>query len=98
MLVVTSFIIGISCGLCCIWFVFLRRKRSKNEVRPSASSEDDVDVYILRLERNENVALTNNNNYTNKSSGERRKSKAVKPRKSFQVVSNVAFQLSEVEI
>ncbi len=34
-LVITSFIIGISFGLCCIWFVFLRRPQRKNKVRPS---------------------------------------------------------------
>ena len=88
-LVVTSFIIGISFGFCCVWFVFLRRSQRKNKVLPS-SGQDDVEVKILRSERNKDVDV--------KSKLFKEKSKTVEPRKTFHVVSNVRFELNEVEI
>ena len=92
-LVITSFIIGISFGLCCVGFVFLRRPQRKNKVRPG-SYQDDVEEIILRSGRNEDVDVTE----CDKSKLFRGKEKKLEPRKSFQVVSNVRFELNEVEI
>ena len=97
-LVITSFIIGISFGLCCIWFVLLRRSQRKNKVRPS-STQDDVEVNIFRSQQNDDVDATKNDK--SKLFGKRGKTNSItsiKSKKSFQVVSNVRFELNEVEI
>jgi hypothetical protein len=92
-LVITSFIIGISFGLCCVWFVILRQSKRKNKVCPS-SSQYDTKVNILQPERNELEDITK----CDKSKSFRKKARTNQPRKSFQVVSNVRLELNEVEI
>ena len=91
-LVITSFIIGISFGLCCVWFIFLRRSQKKNKVRPS-SGQNDVEVNILRSERSKDVDVTE----CDKSKLFKEKRKTDEPRKTFHV-SNVRFEFNEVEI
>lgn len=92
----TSLFVGVSFCFCCIWFVYLRRSKKKNKIRPSAF-HDDAEVNIS--ERTEDVELIKNNKH--RSSWQREKANSitsVKTKKSFQVVSTVRFELNEVEI
>ena len=92
----TSLFVGVSFCFCCIWFVYLRRSKKKNKIRPS-SFHGDAEVNIS--ERTDDVELIKNNKH--RSSWQREKTNSitsVKTKKSFQVFSTVRFELSEVEI
>ncbi|XP_028405667.1 uncharacterized protein LOC114528242 isoform X2 [Dendronephthya gigantea] len=92
---ITTFIIGISLGLCFIWFVFLRRSsEKKNKVRPSQCVVED-----LCLEENGIVTEDDNDEEKLFCKRERMSTALLISMKHFQPVSNVRCEMqSEVEI
>lgn len=95
-LVSTSFVIGISFGLCCILFVILRKSRKKNQVCPRCGQKDS-EVGISPVGQSESITIIGKRNLF----GEKGKTNSFKSstsKKSVHFVSNMAFELSEVEI
>ena len=95
-LIVTSFIIGISFGLCFIWFAFIRRSKRKNKVRPF-SIQDGVEITILQSKRSD-VEINVANNEQSRSDDRRGKTNSITTMQNFHVVSKGRFEFSEVEI